>query len=170
MIYWIFDLDDTIYQLSGRFSYHKLKPDQELKTNISKLSGMKVLFTNGTHEHTQCVLKAMNLDSVFDFILDRDIVGVDNMKPDPKAFQILINLCSIKENDLCYYFEDSINNLAVGYSLGWKTILIGTNYLKLTNKENFQLIVLVKINNQLQHKTITINYHFNNIHQAITNF
>uniref|UniRef100_A0A6C0E8Y8 Haloacid dehalogenase-like hydrolase n=1 Tax=viral metagenome TaxID=1070528 RepID=A0A6C0E8Y8_9ZZZZ len=165
MIFWIFDMDDTIYRLDGKFDYNRLEEDPELSETIKKLPGMKVLFTNGTHMHTINVLKAMKLNSVFDLILDRDVLGT--VKPDPKAFQILIKLCSIKKNDVCYYFEDSVYNLIVGYSLGWQTILIGDNNPDFTDK---LLSVIIKQNGISVQKSATINYSFKNIRNAINHF
>lgn len=165
MIYWIFDMDDTIYKLKGQFQYGLLKPDQELNSIISKLPGMKVLFTNGTHNHTQTVLKAMNLHSGFDLILDRDTL--QTVKPDPKAFKMLIRLCSIQKSDTCYYFEDSIYNLIVGYSLGWQTILIGNSQKKFNDK---LISVIIKQNGISVKKSATINYSFQNIKLALKHF
>jgi FMN phosphatase YigB (HAD superfamily) len=165
MIFWIFDMDDTIYKLDGKFDYQKLEEDQELSKTIRKLPGMKVLFTNGTHLHTISVLRAMKLNSVFDLILDRDVLKT--VKPDPKAFQILIGLCSIKKNDVCYYFEDSIYNLIVGYSLGWQTILIGDSNPDFSNK---LISVIIKQNGISVQKSATINYSFKNIQSALNHF
>lgn len=157
-------MDDTIYKLEGKFDYNKLQEDLELSRTIKKLPGMKVLFTNGTHQHTINVLNAMKLNSVFDLILDRDVIGT--VKPDPKAFQILIKLCSIKKNDICYYFEDSVYNLIVGYSLGWQTILIGNN----PDFNDKLLSVIIKQNGIPVQKSATINYSFKNIQSALNHF
>lgn len=165
MIYWIFDMDDTIYRLKGEFKYQKLKPDPELGSIISMLPGMKVLFTNGTNGHTRTVLKSMELNSVFDLILDRNTLGT--VKPDPEAFKILIRLCSIKKDDTCYYFEDSIYNLIIGYSLGWQTILIGDHTPDFNDK---LLKVVIRQNGILVKKSATINYSFRNIKLALMHF
>ena len=82
-------------------------------------------------------------------------------------FQILIKLCSIKKNDVCYYFEDSVYNLIVGYSLGWQTILIGDNNPDFTDK---LLSVIIKQNGISVQKSATINYSFKNIRNAINHF
>ena len=165
MIYWIFDMDETLYMNKGKFTYESLKPDQELFNLIKKLNGLKILFTNGTHQHTNIVLKNLGLVSVFDLILDRDIL--QGLKPNPQVFYKLIKWCSITENDKCFFFEDSIHNLIVGYSLGWQTILINDNTTNTTNKT---IEINVSENGHIVKKYATIHYTFKNIKDALKHF
>jgi HAD superfamily hydrolase (TIGR01509 family) len=170
MIYWIFDMDETLYQITGRFSYESLKIDTELINLIKKLNGLKILFTNGTHQHTNIVLSKMGLASSFDLILDRNILGI--MKPSPIAFMKLIKWCSITPNDTCYYFEDSIYNLIVGASLGWQTILINSSQNtqnKNNNNNNIIEFDFIK-NGQKIKKSVVINYTFKNIKDSLRHF
>ncbi len=166
MIYWIFDMDETLYQINGRFSYESLKIDIELINLIKKLNGFKILFTNGTHQHTNAVLDKMGLASSFDLILDRNILGV--MKPSPIAFMKLIKWCSIGPNDTCYYFEDSVYNLIVGASLGWQTILINSSNNTNTNNNIIEFDFIK--NGQKTKKRVVINYTFKNIKESLRHF
>jgi putative hydrolase of the HAD superfamily len=171
MIYWIFDMDETLYQSNGKFNYNFLKPNNELISLIKKLNGLKILFTNGTHQHANIVLDKMCLVSCFDLILDRNILNV--LKPNPHAFLKLIKWCSITKNDTCYYFEDSIPNLIVGSSLGWQTILINPSNNSDNNSDdnpfnNNKIITFDFIENGKKvKKKATINYTFNNINNAL---
>lgn len=168
MIYWIFDMDETLYQSKGKFNYNSLKPDIELISLMKKLNGLKILFTNGTHHHANVVLDKIGLVSCFDLILDRNILNV--LKPNPEAFLKLIKWCSITPNDTCYYFEDSITNLIIGSSLGWQTILINPLNNQ-NNQNNNQLITFDFIEKGKKvKKRATINYTFNNINNALKHF
>ena len=168
MIYWIFDMDETLYQSKGKFNYNSLKPDIELISLMKKLNGLKILFTNGTHHHANVVLDKIGLVSCFDLILDRNILNV--LKPNPEAFLKLIKWCSITQNDTCYYFEDSITNLIIGSSLGWQTILINPLNNQ-NNQNNNQLITFDFIEKGKKvKKRATINYTFNNINNALKYF
>ena len=52
MLYWIFDLDETLYDLYGRrFNYNLLKKDQHLNMTLNSLPCKKIIFTNGTYGH-----------------------------------------------------------------------------------------------------------------------
>lgn len=161
-------MDHTIYDVrDSEFTYRKLKPDFYLNRKIRNLPGVKILFTNGTHQHTINVLSNMKLESAFDLILDRETLGT--LKPDPQAYKKLIQLCSINETDTCYYFEDSIYNLIVGCSLGWQTILIYPHSNKL-KKYSFEVYIKNKITKTTEKKRVTINYSFQNIHNALDHF
>ncbi len=167
MIYWIFDMDETLYNSNGRFSYDKLQPDIELINLINRLNGRKILFTNAAHQHTNIVLGKMGLVSSFDLILDRNILGI--LKPHPLAYLKLIKWCSINKNDTCYFFEDTINNLIVGNSIGWQSILINPTIPNSQNKL-VEFIMIDKSNNNRVKKQTTINYTFNNIKNALKHF
>jgi FMN phosphatase YigB (HAD superfamily) len=166
MIYWIFDMDETLYQINGSLiNYDEIKPNQELVALIKKLSGLKILFTNAGHHHTNIILNKLGLVSSFDLILDRDILG--GLKPSPIVFLKLIKWCSISPTDTCYFFEDSFQNLVVGSSLGWKTILIDkNNKFKINNKINSSFDLEFTNNNSIKKKMI-INYGFQNITDAL---
>jgi len=166
MIYWIFDMDETLYNMDNKFSYDLLKPDAELIHLINKLNGRKILFTNASHQHTNIVLAKLGLVSSFDLILDRDIMGV--LKPNPMAFLKLIKWCSINKNDSCFFFEDNINNLIIGNTLGWQSILI--NPKDFNNRNNKVIEFIITENNTQTKKRTTINYTFKNIKQALKYF
>ena len=167
MIYWIFDMDETLYNSNGKFSYDKLQQDTELINLINRLSGRKILFTNAAQQHTNIVLSKMGLVSSFDLILDRDILGV--LKPHPIAYMKLTKWCSINKNDTCYFFEDTINNLIMGNTIGWQSILINPN---IANSQNrlIEFTMLDKTNNRQVKKQTHIHYTFNNIKNALKHF
>jgi len=180
-------MDETLYQSKGRFNYNNLRPDNELISLMKKLNGLKILFTNGTHQHANIVLDKIGLVSCFDLILDRNTLNV--MKPNPEAFLKLIKFCSITKNDTCYYFEDSLTNLIIGSSLGWQTILINpynntndnnnimdnnnnnhnnnhNNTHNNTHNERVITFNFIEKGKKIKKKA-TINYTFNNVKQAL---
>lgn len=129
MIYWIFDMDETLYRIPNglKFSYNFINHDPELNILLNHLPGIKILFTNGTREHTLTVLSRMRLLNNFHLVFDRN--WLQTMKPDPKAFnKVIKNLGIDKKKDLCFFFDDSIYNMMVSHELGWKTIHIHPNY------------------------------------------
>jgi FMN phosphatase YigB (HAD superfamily) len=97
MIYWIFDMDNTLYQRDENNTglvYNSLKRDSELIYLLKKLEGMKILLTDGTHQHTNLVLDKMDLTSSFDLILDRNILDITN----PISGSNVLDLAVILEN------------------------------------------------------------------------
>jgi FMN phosphatase YigB (HAD superfamily) len=131
MIYWIFDMDETLYRIpSGlKFSYNFINYDPELNILINNLPGIKILFTNGTREHTLNVLSRMKLLNIFHLVFDRN--WLKTLKPDPIAFdKVIKNLGINMNNDTCFFFDDSIYNMMVSHNLGWNTIHIHPDYPK----------------------------------------
>ena len=145
MIYWIFDLDNTLYQ--GNLSnYDQLKPANQLVDLIKKLPGKKILFTNGTGDHAKMCINKMNMNHLFDFVIHRNLISA--MKPDFVAYYRMMNICNINKDDSCLFFEDSIVNLISAKKLGWKTVFI-SSYV---------------INNN------SIDYNFSNVYKSLAYF
>lgn len=120
MIYWIFDLDNTLYR-GDLVNYNQLKEAKNLGKLLSKLPGKKILFTNGTGQHAHACLSRMNL-YLFDKIVYREMIKT--LKPDNLAFLRMMNICDIKPKDKCIFFEDTFINLAVSKRFGWETVYI----------------------------------------------
>ena len=110
MIYWIYDLDFTLYGYDGNpdidFKYHKILEFPNLKQKIKPLPGKKILFTNGNLLHTLACVKQLSLERVFHKVSCRELHG---LKPDPKSYHILNKICKITPRDTCYSFEDTLN-------------------------------------------------------------
>lgn len=136
MLYWIFDLDNTLYQIPENqdFNYNHVKFDIHLLNILKTLPGRKILFTNGTHDHSKFVLTKMGLQTSFHLIVNRTIMGT--IKPDPNAFVKLINWAGITSTDNCLFFEDSIYNIMVAKQFGWKTIYVGPHHHVIKTNSN----------------------------------
>ena len=114
MLYWIFDLDYTLYDLNkkDRFEYSYLEPDDYLNKCLNRLPCKKIVFTNGTLDHAYKCLERMSITNRFNKIIARDMIRC--LKPDINAYKKTMLLCDIDLNDKCVFFEDSINNFGWG--------------------------------------------------------
>ena len=133
MLYWIFDLDYTLYNLpyTNSFCYSMLNEDNILNLMLNDLPSQKLIFTNGTYKHCVTCLSKINISNNFSNIIARDIIN--DLKPNFSSYYKFIELNQINRNDLCIFFEDSIDNLIMAKNIGWITVLI-TN--KLINNKN----------------------------------
>tara|TARA_Y100000389_G_scaffold181511_1_gene197222 strand:+ start:294 stop:767 length:474 start_codon:yes stop_codon:yes gene_type:complete len=123
MLYWIFDLDNTLYQINNKyFNYNKLSYDDSLKKNLSVLPGNKIMFTNGTYNHAEKCIDILKLNRLFNNIISRDMISC--LKPEFVAYQKMSLICDIDSCDKCVFFEDSIRNLRESKKIGWITVLI----------------------------------------------
>lgn len=127
MLYWIFDLDQTLYQLpyNKNFSYDILETDSQLRYLLKKLPFYRLLFTNGTTFHADTCMNKLSIKDCFHNVIARDTIR--DLKPNYGAYEKFISLNNIKIDDKCIFFEDSIENLIVAKDKGWITVLITPN-------------------------------------------
>lgn len=122
---WIFDLDYTLYQYhhkSTKFDYSKLIGDPSLKQKIKMLPGRKYLYTNANLWHTVECVKELGIQKTFHKISCREL---SDFKPRQKSFELFIKLVKILPSDICFFFEDNIDNLIQAKKYGWITVYIG---------------------------------------------
>ena len=127
MLFWIFDLDFTLYQIpyGESFSYKKLNNDAQLKYLLRKLPSQRIMFTNGTIFHADTCIQRLNLKRCFHNVIARD--SIMDLKPNPSAYQKCEVLNNITQEDKVVFFEDSVENLIVAKDRGWITVLISPN-------------------------------------------
>ena len=148
MLYWIFDLDYTLYDLDKKieFNYNLLNPDQELNHKLQRLPSKKFVFTNGTLWHANNCLDKLSIKSNFERIVARDTINC--YKPHIVSYLKFMLLSGIYKRDKCVFFEDSLSNLLHAKQLGWITVLISPE------KKNL----------------IYVDFCFENIHKALMFF
>lgn len=124
MLYWVFDLDQTLYQLPDNtgFDYKHLRKDEHLAYLLSKLPCKKLMYTNGTMGHAQISIKCLTLFNIFDNIEARDTLN--SMKPNSKSFNRFIAKNRINSDDKCVFFDDMPENLISSKNYNWITVLI----------------------------------------------
>lgn len=115
------DARDFLYH-THQIDFSVLTPDPQLKTEISKLPGRKVVFTNGPIAYANQVLQALNLHDIFDHVCGFEYTGMIP-KPQPRAYDTVFQTLDIIPSRAAM-FEDSHANLKVPHDLGMKTVLI----------------------------------------------
>ena len=122
MLYLVFDLDHTLYQMED-FSYDKLKRNPYLKFLLDMISYKKLIFTNGTLGHAQLCLNLIDISDKFGGIVARDTIK--DLKPFKSSYEKFIQVNNILPNDYVFFFEDSLDNLEMAKRFGWITFYIG---------------------------------------------
>ena len=127
MLYWIFDLDQTLYQLPSNvdFNYKLLKKDDHLKYLLDKIPSTKIIFTNGTYKHGKICLNKIDIENNFKSIISRD--KILTLKPEHDSYLRCMKLNNINNDDKCVFFDDLPDNLINAKSFGWITVLINRN-------------------------------------------
>jgi putative hydrolase of the HAD superfamily len=105
-----------------------LTPDPALRGAIAALPGRRLVFTNGDKAHADRVLKALNLDDLFEAVFH--IALADYVpKPHPGTFRRMIDAHAI-DPERTVFFEDTARNLPPAYDLGMTTVLVGPRALQ----------------------------------------
>ena len=99
-----------------------LEKNKDLEKEITKITGKKIIFTNGSRAHAENVTKRIGINKLFDGIFD---IVESNFIPKPsiEAYKILIEKYKI-EPQYCILVEDIARNLKPAYELGMKTVWI----------------------------------------------
>ena len=108
MLYWIFDLDHTLYTLdkNAGFRYSLLEKNSQLETQLKMLPLKKI----GIYHHFRGNIHA------------RDTLNA--LKPGIESFDRLIQTVGIRPRDKVVFFEDTIENLITSKGYNWITVLI----------------------------------------------
>ena len=130
MIYFLFDLDDTliIHNNGIPIEYQMIKPDYRLDNLLSKLRGESYIYTNGTAGHALECIERMNIKHNFTKIYSRDTLPF--MKPDFRSFKVVKGDIQRNYDDKFFFFDDLLENLKIAKSLGWFTFWIHPDYMK----------------------------------------
>jgi putative hydrolase of the HAD superfamily len=112
---------DYVHQID----YTAVKPSFELQCAIEKLPGRKLVFTNGTMDHAQRVMKRLGIENSFDGIFD--IVDSGYVpKPARGPYEKFANHFDFNTHHAAM-FEDIDLNLEAPHDMGMTTVLITEN-------------------------------------------
>ena len=145
MNYFIFDLDNTLFNIKNNIIKNNVSSDllKKLKTK-----GEIVLFSNAKYCYCNYWLDILNIKKYFSVIISSDFIN--GFKPNPLIYLKINNLLGIEKNDNIYFFDDIIINLDTSkehLNKKWTTILINKNN---NNKKNIDY-TFKNINNSLEY-------------------
>ena len=141
--------------LRGLMLYHNIQPELFLNyvhdidiSNIKKNSllnnqlknykGKKIIFTNGSYNHANNILKKIGLNKNIDHIYD--IIEANYIpKPEISTYQKVIKKYSLKPLTTVM-IDDLPNNLKTAKDLGMKTVLIKNNIF---NSKTYEYVDII---------------------------
>lgn len=103
-------------------SLESLNPDPKLRSALQKLSGQKLIYTNGSKAHARNVASHLKIFDLFD-----GSFGIEdaNYIPKPKAAPYdIFNRTFNVDPSRAIFFEDNVHNLQVPKSQGMVTVLV----------------------------------------------
>lgn len=103
---------------------HYIRPDPELRGIISALSARKFIFTNSDRSHAGRVLEVLDLQGLFDGILDVHTLS-PFCKPMPEAFELALQAAGSPDRSNCALLDDQARITQAARNLGMYSILVG---------------------------------------------
>lgn len=130
--------------LSGLMQVHKMDPHlfldyvhdidlsvvaeaPELRREIERLSGRRLIFTNGSRRHAERVAEKLGVLDLFEDICDIAACGYVP-KPEAEAFERMMRRHGV-DGRTAAMFEDMPHNLRVPHDVGMTTVLVHSSYL-----------------------------------------
>ena len=126
MIYFIFDLDDTLIFHQNNIHYNYIYENKELSYYLDSLKYPKYILTNGTRDHATTIVTNMKIKDKFISIYAREDTEPFN-KPHPLCFQKITREISTSPSIVILFFDDLLENLQTAHKNKWITIWIHPN-------------------------------------------
>jgi len=101
-----------------------IHPDPELREAIAGMPARKFIFTNADANHAKRVLEAMDLQGLFDGIIDVHAIA-PYCKPMPESFVLALKAAGNPDPRTCVLLDDQGRITRAARTLGMFTILVG---------------------------------------------
>ena len=101
-----------------------LKPDPSLRQALSALPQRKLIFTNADAAHAQRVLAVLELEGIFEAIIDIKRMA-PYCKPMPEAFAIALRAAGVTDPTSCLLADDQPHNVRAARALGIYAVQVG---------------------------------------------
>ena len=103
-----------------------LTPNPIQREVIASLPGRKLIFTNADVPHARRVLSALQLDGLFDGIVDVNAVA-PYCKPMPESFEIALKAAGESDPTRCVMIDDLPRTTRAALNAGMASLLYGTD-------------------------------------------
>jgi pyrimidine 5'-nucleotidase len=103
-----------------------LTPNPLQREIIASLPSRKLIFTNADANHARRVLTALDLDDLFEIIVDVNAVA-PYCKPMPESFAIAQELADEPDPRKCVIIDDQTRTTRTALEVGMASILYGTD-------------------------------------------
>ncbi len=120
-----------------KIDHSPLEPNPAMGEAIARLSGRKLILTNGSTDHVEAVLARLGIATHFDGVFD--IIAAElEPKPAPQTYQRFLKLHDV-DPARAAMFEDLARNLVVPHELGMTTVLVVPDGTKEVVREDWEL-------------------------------
>ncbi len=128
---------DVFLEMVHEIDHSPLTPNPALGAAIEKLSGRKLIMTNGTRKHAETVLQRLEIHRHFDDVFDIAAADLDP-KPLPQVYDRFLVRHGVDPTKAAM-FEDLARNLEVPHALGMTTVLVVPEGTREVFREDWEL-------------------------------
>ncbi len=128
---------DAFLEMVHEIDHSPLTPNPALGAAIEKLSGRKLIMTNGTRKHAETVLRRLEIHRHFDDVFDIAAADLDP-KPLPQVYDRFLARHGV-DPEKAAMFEDLARNLEVPHALGMTTVLVVPEGTREVFREDWEL-------------------------------
>jgi putative hydrolase of the HAD superfamily len=120
-----------------QIDHSPLEPNPAMGAAITKLTGRKLILTNGSVDHVDKVLERLGLAAHFDGVFDIIAAELES-KPAPQTYQRFLKLHDVNPAKAAM-FEDLARNLVIPHQLGMTTVLVVPDGSEEVVREDWEL-------------------------------
>jgi pyrimidine 5'-nucleotidase len=120
------DMDDYLAYVHDLPLKDYLKPDPVVREVIASLPTRNLIFTNADVHHARRVLQAIELEDLFDTIVDVNEVA-PYCKPMPESFAIAMDLADEPDPRKCVMIDDLPRTTRAALNVGMASLLYGSD-------------------------------------------
>lgn len=103
-----------------------LRPNPVIREVVASLPTRNLIFTNADVSHARRVLRALQLDDLFETVVDVNAVA-PYCKPMPESFAIAMDLANEPDPRKCVMIDDLPRTTRAALSVGMASLLYGCN-------------------------------------------
>ena len=128
---------DAFLEMVHQIDHSPLTPNPTLGAAIEKLTGRKLIMTNGTRKHAEAVLARLEIRRHFEDVFDIAAADLDP-KPLPQVYDRFLARHGV-DPARSAMFEDLARNLEVPHALGMTTVLVVPEGTREVFREDWEL-------------------------------
>jgi putative hydrolase of the HAD superfamily len=113
---------DDYLEFVHQIDHSPLEPNPALGAALEKLSGRKLILTNGTRKHAETVMQKLDIHHHFEDVFDIAAADLDP-KPLPQVYKRFLARHDVDAAKSAM-FEDLARNLETPHALGMTTVLV----------------------------------------------
>jgi putative hydrolase of the HAD superfamily len=128
---------DEFLELVHQIDHSPIEPNPALGDAIAKLTGRKLILTNGTRSHADAVMKRLGIGHHFEDVFDIRAAELEP-KPRPQVYERFLKRHDVDPAHAAM-FEDLARNLEVPHALGMTTVLVVPEGARVVLREDWEL-------------------------------